>query len=79
MTGLELAGELRKTCPGLPVVLVSGFSERIDKEKVEKAGIQSSVVKPATPRDLARAIRRVLDQDTCPASPEEEREAPAET
>jgi len=43
------------------IILSIGFSEQIDKKKAEEMGISSFVMKPIVMSDIAKTIRRVLD------------------
>ncbi len=61
MTGDQLAQELLKIRPDIPIILCTGFSERINDEKSKLIGIQALVVKPVDKTDLAGTIRKVLD------------------
>ncbi len=61
MTGDELAREVLKIRPDIPVVLCTGYSERISEEKAKEMGIQEFVMKPLVISDFARTIRRALD------------------
>ncbi|NNK85612.1 MAG: response regulator, partial [Desulfobacterales bacterium] len=61
MTGDNLARELIKICPDIPVILCTGFSELISKEKAESLGIQKLLMKPVALKDLSTAIREVLN------------------
>jgi CheY-like chemotaxis protein len=63
MTGANLAGQLRLIRPTIPVILTSGYSEVITPEKAREIGICEYIMKPFFARDLAKAIRRVLDQE----------------
>ena len=60
LTGMQLAKELLKLRPDLPIILCTGFSEAATKAKVREAGIREYVNKPVLTQDLARAIRRAL-------------------
>lgn len=60
MTGLKLAGELLRIRPDIPIILSSGFGKVPLKEKA--IGIRGYVTKPVIISDLAKIIRRVLDQ-----------------
>jgi PAS domain S-box-containing protein len=60
MTGLELAAELISTRPNLPIILCSGKSHIVSE--VTGAGIKLVIQKPVTRREMAQAIRAVLDQ-----------------
>ncbi len=62
MTGDKLAGELRKIRPDIPILLCSGFSEQMSKEKAASLGIKGFLMKPLVIRDLSKMIRRVLTQ-----------------
>jgi CheY-like chemotaxis protein len=62
MTGEDLAKELMIIRPNIPIILCTGFSEGITEEKVKSGGIRALVMKPIALRDIAQAVRRVLDQ-----------------
>ncbi len=62
MSGDALAQELMKIRPDLPVILCTGFSENITKEKAETMGIKVFLMKPLLKEEMAHAIRRVLDE-----------------
>ncbi len=62
MTGDKLARELMGIRPDIPVILCTGFSERITKEKAKLLGIREFVMKPLVMKDLAKSMRRVLDR-----------------
>jgi PAS domain S-box-containing protein len=61
MTGDKLAQELMRIRPGLPVILCTGYSERISEAKAKALGIQEFVSKPFDLNHLARIIRRAID------------------
>ncbi len=60
MTGKQLAEEILKNRPDLPVILCTGFSEHINEEKARNLGIKKFLNKPVSPRELAAAVREVL-------------------
>jgi PAS domain S-box-containing protein len=60
ITGAELSHELLKIKPDIPIILCSGFSELIDKDKAAVIGIQEYLMKPVGRNDLARAVRKAL-------------------
>jgi len=62
MTGDKLSRELMGIRPDIPIILCTGFSERITAEKVQELGIREFAMKPLLMSDLAKTIRRVLDQ-----------------
>jgi len=61
MTGLALAETVGRINPGLPVILMTGFSEAIDPELAREKGIREMLFKPVGSADIAAAIRRTLD------------------
>ncbi|HVO67931.1 MAG TPA: PAS domain S-box protein [Syntrophales bacterium] len=63
MTGIELAREIMRIRPGVPVVLCTGFSEVITPEKAKAMGIKEFIMKPIIQPQISTAIRRALDQD----------------
>ncbi len=63
MTGLELASRLREIRPDIPIIICTGFSEMIDRDKAKSMGILGYVMKPITIEEIARTIRQVLDEE----------------
>jgi len=63
MTGAELARELLSQRPELPIIMTTGYSEAIDKEKAARIGIMAFMLKPVKKKQLSKAIRKVLDDD----------------
>jgi len=62
MTGADLAQEMLKIRPDLPIILCTGFSEHISVEKALAMGIRRFVMKPLVISQAARIIRSVLDE-----------------
>lgn len=63
MTGDELTRRLLALRPELPVLICTGFSELIDEDKARKLGARALLMKPLTKKELAWAVRQVLDQE----------------
>ena len=61
MTGADLAREMILVRPDIPIILSTGFTERITPEKAADLGIREFLMKPLNMSELAKAIRRVLD------------------
>ena len=61
LTGDVLAREILKIRPQVPVVLCTGYSERITEEKALALGIRRLVMKPFDRADFAKIVRNVLD------------------
>ena len=60
LTGDKLALELMAIRPNIPIVLCTGYSERITEMKAKELGIREYVSKPFALNDLARAVHRAL-------------------
>ena len=61
MTGETLARRILEKRPDLPVILCTGYSETMTREKAEAIGIRGFVLKPVILRELDKILRRVLD------------------
>ena len=62
MTGDKLAIELMKVRSDIPVVLCTGYSKKITEENATDIGIKALVYKPVVKADLAKTVRKVLDE-----------------
>jgi len=60
ITGSKLAEELLKIRPDLPIILSTGYSETINRDKAREIGIRELMMKPFGVREVSAAIRRVL-------------------
>ncbi len=66
MTGDRLAKEALNIRPDLPIVLITGFSERVTELNYRALGIREFAMKPLLMRDLAEAVRRALEPQSAP-------------
>jgi two-component system, cell cycle sensor histidine kinase and response regulator CckA len=62
LTGIELAQEVMKIRPDIPIVLCSGYSAVVSEEEALQKGIKRYIIKPVELRALARIVRDVLDE-----------------
>jgi PAS domain S-box-containing protein len=60
MAGDDLARELMQINPQIPIILCTGYSTRIDKQKAAEIGIRAFVSKPVLRKDIAESIRKAL-------------------
>jgi len=65
MTGDQLAKELISIRPDIPIIICTGFSERINKEKAKAIGIKGYLMKPVLKSEMAQIVRKVLDEVKC--------------
>ncbi len=62
ITGDQLAEKMLSIKPGIPIIICTGFSEKINKEQTEIIGMKGLLMKPVVKSDLAQMVRRVLDE-----------------
>ncbi|HTY07298.1 MAG TPA: ATP-binding protein [Gemmatimonadales bacterium] len=65
MNGFRLARDLRARCPELPVLCMTGQSDRVARRRREE-GLFPLLPKPFTALALARAVRACLDRQALP-------------
>jgi len=61
LTGEALAVEIIKHSPNMPIIVCTGFSERLSEEQLNQSGLRGILYKPITIHHLAHVIRQVLD------------------
>jgi len=61
LNGIELVEKVRAVRSDMPIILISGFSEKITEENCSSYGIRHFVMKPVLTRELAGAIRAAID------------------
>jgi len=60
MTGMELAREILKIRPDLPIILCTGFSDAVSYDRLRDIGIGDFIMKPILKHDLIGSISRLL-------------------
>ena len=61
MTGEELAGRIRDIRPNMPIVLCTGYHDRISENTAEEMGVSAFMLKPLTMNQIGSVVRDVLD------------------
>ncbi|MHC1729101.1 MAG: PAS domain S-box protein [Syntrophobacteraceae bacterium] len=64
MTGTDLAKEMLRIRPDIPIILFTGFSEMIDELRARKLGIKGFLMKPVALHQLAEEIKKHLNPKT---------------
>ena len=62
MTGDRFAGELLSIKPDIPIIICTGFSEKMSEERAGAIGIKGFLMKPVGVKDLTVMVRKVLDE-----------------
>lgn len=63
ISGTDLAKEILKIYPRTPVIICTGFREKVNKEEVNDIGIDAVLLKPIVMHEIAQTIRDVLDKE----------------
>jgi len=61
MTGDQLAAALLAIRKELPVIIATGFSQRIDRDKARSIGIKGFLGKPVVRSEMGKMVRELLD------------------
>ncbi|MBF0376159.1 MAG: response regulator [Desulfamplus sp.] len=61
MSGDQLAIELIKIRPDIPIIISTGFAEQVSIKMVQSIGIKSVLTKPFTVKEISSAIRKALN------------------
>lgn len=62
LSGENLAKEILKIRPDLPIIICSGYSSKLSKEKAIQIGVKELLVKPINKTAFAQTIRKILDE-----------------
>ena len=62
MPGTELVEKVLAIRPDLPVILCTGYSSQVNEETAPARGISKFVMKPFSRDELAKLVRKVLDE-----------------
>jgi two-component system, cell cycle sensor histidine kinase and response regulator CckA len=60
LTGLDLARRAKEVRPDLPIVVITGYSERVTPESCRQAGVHDYLLKPIVGADLSKAIQAAI-------------------
>ena len=63
LTGIDLAAELLRGRPDVPVILATGFGSSVNAAKARAVGIRELLMKPLTAQSLTQSVQRVLHQN----------------
>jgi len=62
MTGDRLVNEILKVRSDIPIILCTGFSEKVDEKKAKAIGAADYIEKPFNKNEFAFIVRKVLDR-----------------
>jgi PAS domain S-box-containing protein len=61
MTGLDLAAQVIKISPGFPIVVMTGFSDKMAYVNLDSYGIQQILGKPIVVKEITATVRQTID------------------
>lgn len=64
LTGQELIKELKSLRPDIPIILCTGFSNRINAQQAKTQGVDAFLMKPLSIPEFLTTVRRLLDEKT---------------
>jgi PAS domain S-box-containing protein len=64
-TGTDLARDLARIRPDMPVILCSGLNEVVAEEDIKTLHVSDFFMKPISKREFAQLVRTVLDRARC--------------
>ncbi|BEQ13892.1 PAS domain S-box protein [Desulfoferula mesophila] len=62
MTGVQLAREVLEARPDIPIIICTGYPERLDTAADRGFKISELIMKPLVPSEISRVVRAVLDE-----------------
>jgi signal transduction histidine kinase len=63
VSGWDVAEAVKRKSPQTPVVLITGWGVQIDREQMERSGINGVIAKPVTKQTLFDELERLLESD----------------
>jgi two-component system, cell cycle sensor histidine kinase and response regulator CckA len=79
LTGDKLSKKILDVRPDIPIILCTGHSELITKDKAQAMGIREFIMKPLDMGNLSMMINRVLNNNKPGYSYQEKRDASGAT
>ncbi len=62
ITGDVLGRQIKSIRPDMRMIICTGYSETLNEERAKEIGFSAFILKPLIIKELARLIRRILDQ-----------------
>ena len=63
MTGIFLAGRIKQTRNNMPIILMTGYDQLEDPQRLESLGIQTVLLKPFRKTVLGETLRKILEKN----------------
>jgi len=63
LTGIDLAREILSIRPDIPLIMCTGFSEKVNENEIKLLGIKTLLMKPVSMHEMAVTVNRILVRD----------------
>ncbi len=63
LTGDRMAREMLRIAPRIPIILCTGFNKEATAQRAADIGIKALAMKPLVREELARLVRKVIDEN----------------
>jgi PAS domain S-box-containing protein len=63
LSGTDLAKEILKITPDMPIILCTGYSDKVDEIIAKKVGIKEFLMKPVTEIKISEVLNRLLSEN----------------
>jgi CheY-like chemotaxis protein len=80
--GTKLVKIMKFKCPGVPIIMISGYADRYNMEEIRNLQVNAFLPKPFTPDELGQQFLRILEEqqaEEAPAEVEEKEEATSQS
>jgi CheY-like chemotaxis protein len=61
LTGIDLAREVKIIRPDMPIILCTGYAERVSQGMAKELGIQEVIIKPFKLQQLGQILNKILE------------------
>jgi CheY-like chemotaxis protein len=62
LTGVDMAKKIWELRPGLPIILMTGYTEDLEEESAKEMGFEMLLRKPVSLSVIGQSVRAVLDK-----------------
>lgn len=72
--GLKLARIMKFKCPGVPLILVTAYPDKYNREEIRELQVNAFMEKPFTPDELYRQFEKIMADQKAMAAPDGQNE-----
>lgn len=72
--GLKLARIMKFKCPGVPLILMTGYPDKYNKEEIRELQVNAFMEKPFTPDELYQQFEKILEDRKAMATTDDQKD-----